>query len=138
MTEVSGLRFFVSNCNGVIGQSMVDEFRNDHLDDPLKLNMFVGTVNANENALPPMLMKRIIQKGKVHSLRRFLLDSDVIIYDLQTADLEEVEFAIKTLSTTQFEDPRTLIIISSVHSWANTPPILTENVYLYIYIYILG
>jgi hypothetical protein len=41
--DLAGLRFFIGNCNGVIGQSFINEFRNDHKeDDPANLNLFIG------------------------------------------------------------------------------------------------
>lgn len=46
----------------------------------------------------------------------------MVIYDLMTSSFEEVDHVIKTFKTTNYEDNKTLILLSSVMSWANTPP----------------
>ncbi len=39
-----------------------------------------------------------------------------------TADFDEVDHVIKTFKTSEYEDQKTLILISSVMTWMNTPP----------------
>lgn len=51
-----------------------------------------------------------------------LLNSDVIIYDLTTADPKEAEFVISTLKIHPFTENKTLICISNVMTWARTAP----------------
>ena len=51
-----------------------------------------------------------------------IMDSDVIVYDLMTNQFEEVDYVIKTLKTSQLENQKTLILLSSVMTWVNTPP----------------
>ena len=50
------------------------------------------------------------------------MDSDVVIYDLMTADYDEVDHVIKTFKTSEYDEEKTLILISSVMTWVNTPP----------------
>lgn len=48
--DLKGLRFFISNCNGVIGQSFINELRNDHIeDDPQNINLFIGKIIITPN-----------------------------------------------------------------------------------------
>jgi adenylate kinase len=55
--------------------------------------------------------------------RKSILASDVIIYDLLTNNYEEVDYVIKTLKTADLGDShKTLILLSSVMTWVNTPP----------------
>lgn len=42
-------------------------------------------------------MRHLIDPSNVKTFQKILLDSDVIVYDLNTCDLKEAEFAIKTL-----------------------------------------
>ncbi len=63
-----------------------------------------------------------MQTSKITFLQDIILDSDVIILDLNTCDLKEAEFAISTLKVTKSADPKTLICISTIMSWALTPP----------------
>jgi hypothetical protein len=46
----------------------------------------------------------------------------VVIYDLNTADFDEVDHVIKTFKTSDYEEEKILILISSVMTWVNTPP----------------
>ena len=54
-------------------------------------------------------------------MKDVILDSDVIIYDLNTCPLNEVEFAISTLKMAETQEQKILICISSVMTWAMTP-----------------
>lgn len=46
----------------------------------------------------------------------------MIICDLLSATFEEVDYVIKTLKTSELETQKTLILLSSVMCWYNTPP----------------
>ena len=54
-------------------------------------------------------------------MKEVILDSDVIIYDLNTCPIDEVEFAITTLKMAETEEQKTLICISNVMTWGRTP-----------------
>ena len=41
-------------------------------------------------------------------------------------DFEEVDYVIKTLKTSTYADNKTLVLLSSVMSWVNTPPKFEE------------
>lgn len=41
-------------------------------------------------------------------------------------NFEEVDYVIKTLKTSELDEPKTLVLLSSVMSWYNTPPKFTE------------
>lgn len=42
-------------------------------------------------------------------------------------DFEEVDYVIKTLKTSELDEPKTLVLLSSVMSWYNTPAKFTEE-----------
>lgn len=66
--------------------------------------------------------------SRTQDFRNSILEADVIIYDLMTNKFEEIDYVIKTLKTSKLESQKTLIIISSIMTWANTPPkFKTEN-----------
>lgn len=67
-------------------------------------------------------VSKVVKMSRTRDFRNCILDSDVIIYDLMTNDFEEVDYVIKTLKTSKLEKQKTLIIISSVMTWVNTPP----------------
>ena len=59
---------------------------------------------------------------RTKEFRDTILDSDVIVYDLLTNKFEEVDYVIKTLKTSELNNEKTLILLSSVMTWVNTPP----------------
>ena len=52
----------------------------------------------------------------------------MIIYDLMSNSFEEVDYVIKTLKTSDLQEEKTLVLLSSVMTWVNTPPKLEEEV----------
>ena len=42
-------------------------------------------------------------------------------------DFEEVDYVIKTLKTSELQEEKTLVLLSSVMTWVNTPPKFTEE-----------
>lgn len=119
-----GKKFFISNVNTFVGQSLIEELRNEHLvDDPVSAHSFVGTETNLENAPAPPGVSKLVSQDKTRSFRKQIMSSDVVIYDLMTADFDEVDHVIKTFKTAQdYESEKTLILISSVMTWVNTPP----------------
>lgn len=59
---------------------------------------------------------------RTKEFRETILESDVIVYDLLTNSFEEVDYVIKTLKTSELTNEKTLILLSSVMTWVNTPP----------------
>jgi hypothetical protein len=59
---------------------------------------------------------------RTKEFREKILSSDIIIYDLMTTQYDEVDYVIKTLKTSNLDNEKTLILLSSVMTWVNTPP----------------
>ena len=58
-----------------------------------------------------------------------MLECDVIVYDLHTADLKEVEEKLSIFKTAKIEENKLIVVVSSVMVWANTPTkVLKENI----------
>lgn len=101
---------------------MIEELRNDHIvQDEISVHTFIGTETDLENAPVPSGVSQVVAKDKTRAFRKCILDSDVVIYDLNTADFDEVDHVIKTFKTSEYEDEKILILISSVMTWVNTP-----------------
>ncbi len=62
-----------------------------------------------------------VSMERTQEFRKMILNSDVIIYDLVTNKFEEVDYVIKTLKTAELGSNKTLILLSSVMTWVNTP-----------------
>jgi hypothetical protein len=76
---------------------------------------------------PPKEIDRIVEFGRTVEFRNNLLESDVIIYDLMSNAFEEVDYVIKTLKSSELTKPKTLVLLSSVMTWVNTPPKFEEK-----------
>lgn len=51
----------------------------------------------------------------------------MIVYDLLSNKFEEVDYVIKTLKTSDLTQQKTLVLLSSVMAWVNTPPKFKEE-----------
>jgi hypothetical protein len=131
--EDPGKAFFVSHLNSYTGRALLRELKNDQLiREPHALNTFVGTLLAEGaqggaqkfetlSDLPKSV--ELVSMERTAEFRKSILASDVIIYDLITNNYEEVDYVIKTLKTADLGDSqKTLILLSSVMTWVNTPP----------------
>jgi adenylate kinase len=114
------LRFYISSLNSFVGHSLVESLRNDHINDD-NPHFIVGSKCKGEVNEIPRGVFRTIDTTKINFLAKVILDSDIIIFDLNTCDLEEAEFAIKTLKMGDYTDDKILICISNVMTWSNTP-----------------
>lgn len=80
-------RIFISGVNSLLGHSLFEELRNDHLaihtGEPA--NKFVGTVNVTELdtiPVPSSTIKILNSKSKPRAFRKQILSSDLLILDL--------------------------------------------------------
>ena len=133
--EPDGKRIFLSHANTYEGQIMFKELWNK--DQPLReperaAHTFTGTVRKEEkNARdgyqePPGGFEKFVSFSRTQEFRQALLESNVIIYDLMSNDYEEVDYVIKTLKTSNLQEDKTLVLLSSVMTWVNTPPKFEE------------
>ena len=123
-------RIMVTGVNSLVGHSLFEQMRNDHLNiySGKKAHKFTGTlIQADKETVPvPSTSIKILDhKKKPKTFGRSVVKSDVIIIDLLSgADYEEAEQAIQILRQPLQEQQnrkQTLIVISSVFSWACTP-----------------
>ena len=126
--EKRGKVYFINNVNTMVGQSLAEEIRNDHLlldmspeTAPLQ-HSILGTIDDKSGAPVPSGINKIVRKQKIRHWKKYLLASDVAIFDLLTSSLDEVMNAIHVLKTQDYEEEKTLILISNVITWVNTPP----------------
>jgi hypothetical protein len=116
-------RIFINNINTSIGLSLLSEYRGDA--DPSDGPEFITTLDPNSPIPRPKHIKKclnviITQRYKPRLFRKYLLDCETIIYDLHTSDLKEVEEKLNVIKEGPIEDPKTVILISSIAVWANS------------------
>ena len=133
-----GKKIFLSHCNSYEGQSLFKALwnRDQFVDNPEHLyaaNTFTGTIRqAERNARggleePPEGIENFVDFERTADFRQKLLENNVIIYDLMSNNFEEVDYVIKTLKTSDLQEEKTLVLLSSVLTWVNTPPKLREE-----------
>lgn len=133
--EQPGKKFFLSHCNSYEGQAMFKQLWNrDTCREPeLAAHSFVGTIKKDEVTAAgnfqeaPEGIDKFVTFERTAEFRANLLASDVIIYDLMSNNYEEVDYVIKTLKTSNLEEDKTLVLLSSVMAWVNTPPKFKEE-----------
>lgn len=115
--------------NSYTGKALLKELRNDKLvKEAYAAHSFVGTLRkeeedgSGEKGVTPEGVNKLVTMQRTQEFRQNILESDVIIYDLLTNNFEEVDYVIKTLKTSDLSNEKTLILLSSVMTWVNTPP----------------
>ena len=59
----------------------------------------MGTLSSEQSKYGvPEGVRKVVDSTKLNFLERVILDSDVIVYDLLNCDLNEAEFAIKSIN----------------------------------------
>jgi len=116
-------QFFISGINSYIGQALYEELRNDHIEEQSP-NVFYGTLSAEEDLQDPQGVTKVLSRSKPNSYKKHLLESEFVVLDLHTSDLEEVASNLSLISGTESE--KTLVVISNVCVWGDTPPKLLE------------
>jgi adenylate kinase len=85
------LRYFLGSCTSSPLTASLCQLIHSANPENLILGSAKGLV-ANQEGV-----RHLIDTSNVRTFQKILLDSDVIVYDLNTCDLKEAEFAIKTL-----------------------------------------
>ena len=134
LREQPGKRIFISNANTYEGKVLFEQLWNwDKCREPEHAaHSFVGTVRQQEvtfkgNFQEPPEGIEIVKFERTKEFRETLLTNNVIIYDLVTCDYDEVDYVIKTLKTADLSELKTLVLLSSVMTWVNTPPKFEEE-----------
>jgi adenylate kinase len=110
-------RVFVNNVDSYIGNALCLGLHDAVRSGASRL---VGTLKGGENIMVPPNVKRIFPRVVPTQLLKSLVQCAVLIYDMHEADLEELEFVIQALQNGDFDKPVTIILISSVATWALT------------------
>ena len=127
--EDPGKRFFISHLNSYTGKALLKELRNEkEVREAYAAHIFNGTLKTDEpdfaslKGLNPEGVSKVCSMERTKEFRENILSSDIIVYDLMTTSYDEVDYVIKTLKTSNLDNEKTLILLSSVMTWVNTPP----------------
>lgn len=79
-----------------------------------------GTVKQETLPVPEGVSRIVPQADTPRALLKTLQTCSMIVFDLATADLDELMLLVKVMSLTKFEKPTVFVVISSVMAWART------------------
>lgn len=131
------MRVFLSGANSLLGHSVFEELRNDHIaiqnDSQEEEHRFYVTVNqkdVNTIALPSTSMKILNSRSKPKTFKKKILSCDLLVMDMLGAalsgsldDIEKVVRLVKDAHSEQRSDlkEQTIVLVSTVMTWINTP-----------------
>ncbi len=101
--QQKGKRIFISGVNSLLGHSLFEELRNDHIaihtgETP---NKFLGTLNFRDEKtipVPSQTIKILSSKMKPRTFKKQVLGSDIFVLDIMnSSELDEIEYIIKLL-----------------------------------------
>ena len=115
-------KIFLNCMNSWFSNFIIEEFRTDYLPNANPQNIFMGTIDINGHPLPRLFEPtEITVQPDVNYNNQKVFENDIIIYNLDDANLSEVEFVIRGLKNLKYEKEKILIIISNIMTWAKTP-----------------
>jgi adenylate kinase len=109
------MRVFISNVDQYIGKNLCADLRVIYDTQSL----IFGTV-TNPNAPVPASVKRVVAREDPRQLLKTLLTCSLIVFDLATADLEELNLLLKVMKITKIPHKIVIVVISSAMVWART------------------
>lgn len=116
---------FLNNMNSWFSNFLIEELRTEisEKNNPKKVaNKFCGTLNNSGAKLPRLFEPEIISINYVHHYEHDIFKKQVFIYNLEDADMNEIEYLIRGLKVhAKDNDEKILIIISNPLTWARTP-----------------
>ena len=128
-------KIFLNSMNSWFSNFIIEEFRTDYLPNSNIQNIFMGTIDINGHPLPRLFEPIEINVQPDSNYNQKVFENDIFIYNLDEANLSEVEFVIRGLKNLKYEKEKILIIVSNVMTWAKTPlkTFTEEELYEYGY-----
>jgi len=115
------MRIFVNNVDSYVGKALCADLRNV----AEKENRIIGTMTCDDNqvdmeTLETMGVKRIVSRRDRREYLKDILSCSLIVFDLHSASLDDVEYVIKQLKIAKLDRNVVFVLISSVNVWAKT------------------
>jgi adenylate kinase len=115
------MRIFLNNVDSYVGKALCADLRQV----VEKENRIIGTMSSDDNqvdmeTLETMGVKRIVSRRDRREYLKDILSCSLIVFDLHSASLEDVEYVIKQLKIAKLERNVVFVLISSVNVWAKT------------------
>jgi hypothetical protein len=102
--EEAGKTIFINHLNSYMGKTLLSQLRNDsEVKEEYAAHTFNGTLKTDEadgsgkSGEAPSGASKVVSFERTQDFREFILNSDVLVYDLMGTQYEEVDYVIKTL-----------------------------------------
>jgi adenylate kinase len=116
-------KIFLNNMNSWFSNFVIEALRTETVTDPkITKNEFMGTRNNSKMKLPHLFKPTEITIDYNFHYEHEIFTNDFFIYNMEDSDYKEIEYIIKGLKTLKHSSEKVLIIISSIMTWARTPP----------------
>ena len=115
------IKIFLNCMNSWYSNFIIEELRTDYLPKSKIQYSFMGTIDDSGRPLPYLFEPKITKIILGNNYNQEVFENDIIILNLNDANLEEAEFIIRGLRHTKSMNKKLLIIISNIMTWANTP-----------------
>jgi len=110
------MRIFLNHVDQYIGKHLCSDLRSLH---GVESKIF-GTVRDDSQPVPECVKRLVPKAESPRVLLKTLLSCTLLVFDLASADLDELMLLLKVMKITKFSQKTVLVIISSVMVWART------------------
>ena len=115
-------KIFLNAMDSWFSNFFIETFRTDHLPDSKSQTEFMGTINDKKKCRLPMYFEPKILKFDFNtSYKSDIFTNDIIVYNLNTGNIKEIDYIIRGLKTLKLDSEKILIIISNILTWGKTP-----------------
>ena len=121
MNQNKEIKLFLNCMNSWFSNFLIEELRTDYLSKPKTQFIFMGTKDNSDRPLPYLFEPKLTSIEVGYNYEQEIFENDIIIFNLNDSNLEEVEFVINGLKKRKYSNKKTLILISNIMTWANTP-----------------
>jgi len=115
-------KLFLNDMNSWFSSFFIENMRTDLKPDSLTKYDFMGTIQKDNRPLPPLFTPKEIKLDYNDNYRHPVFDNDIFVFNMDRADFNEIDYIIKGLKALTYETEKTLIIVTSIMTWARTPP----------------
>jgi hypothetical protein len=107
--------------NSWFSNFLIEELRTDYLPQSKIKYSFMGTKDDSDRPIPYLFEPKFTSITISYSYNQEIFDNDIIIYNLNDSNLDEVEYVIRGLKALKYKTEKILILVSNIMTWANTP-----------------
>jgi len=122
------MRIFVNNVDSYVGHALcADLQRACGVNNRIIGTLTHGGVEGHTDDKPPAV-KRIVTRDDLKELFKVILSCSLIVFDLHSSNLEDVEWVIKELKLATPNHEIVFVLVSTLGVWASTKKDYEENI----------